>query len=332
MSRHAVTHRALAGGALALLALAATPAPATAGGTGTLQAVITAETAATAPSAVDTVTCAQPLLGNACLKVQCANCANQPIGGAGGDYVLAITESLLNASGYGGCTAYDVNSAVWLTHQRTGDINVQVARAGDYAVAWTGGGICDATTLDAVFDDEAAGQANACPAAGNLRPNDALTPFDGKDLAAEWTLAIGGNGATTGTLRGWKLAADVYCTTLPPPSCLGNATATCLNESRFRVEARYETAQGASGAAGAYGLTGDTGWLWFFAPQNVEVVIKVLNGCGLNNRYWVFAAGLTNVKVRITVTDTLTGRAKTYNNPLDHDFSPIYDTSAFPCS
>ena len=37
---------------------------------------------------------------------------------------------------------------------------------------------------------------------------------------------------------------------------------------------------------------------WFFQAENVEAVVKVLNGCGINDRYWVFAGGLTDVKVR----------------------------------
>ena len=62
---------------------------------------------------------------------------------------------------------------------------------------------------------------------------------------------------------------------------------------------------------------------------NVEMVIKVLNACGLNSRYWVFAGGLTNVKAVITVTDSQTGKVATYVNPIDTTFQPIQDTSAF---
>ncbi|HXM78695.1 MAG TPA: hypothetical protein VOA00_05615, partial [Thermoanaerobaculia bacterium] len=61
----------------------------------------------------------------------------------------------------------------------------------------------------------------------------------------------------------------------------------------------------------------------------VEVVVKVLNGCGVNSRYWTFAGGLTDVNVILTVTDTQTGVVQTYVNPQGTPFEPIQDTSAF---
>jgi hypothetical protein len=54
-----------------------------------------------------------------------------------------------------------------------------------------------------------------------------------------------------------------------------------------------------------------------------------LNACTLNSRFWVFAGGLTNVRVVMTVTDTQTGTVKTYTNPQGVAFQPIQDTSAF---
>lgn len=45
---------------------------------------------------------------------------------------------------------------------------------------------------------------------------------------------------------------------------------------------------------------------------------------------WIFAGGLTDVQVTITVTDTRTGLAKTYTNPQGNAFQPIQDTSALP--
>jgi len=61
------------------------------------------------------------------------------------------------------------------------------------------------------------------------------------------------------------------------------------------------------------------------------MVVKVLNGCGVDSNYWVFAGGLTNVQVVMTVTDTQTGAVKTYVNPQGQAFRPIQDTAAFAC-
>ena len=55
----------------------------------------------------------------------------------------------------------------------------------------------------------------------------------------------------------------------------------------------------------------------------------MLDGCPLNGRYWVFASGLTDVRVELRVTDTVTGRSQTYVNPLGTPFAPIQDTGTF---
>jgi hypothetical protein len=102
-----------------------------------------------------------------------------------------------------------------------------------------------------------------------------------------------------------------------------------LHHGRFSVSVTWTTADGTSGNGTAYQLTDDTGYFWFFSSSNVEMVIKVLNGCGLNNAYWVFAGGLTSVKVAISVTDTTTGHTQVYRNPQGKAFQPIQDTSAF---
>ena len=35
------------------------------------------------------------------------------------------------------------------------------------------------------------------------------------------------------------------------------------------------------------------------------MLIKVINGCGLNQRYWVYAAATTDVEYQLTVTDSV---------------------------
>ncbi len=58
-------------------------------------------------------------------------------------------------------------------------------------------------------------------------------------------------------------------------------------------------------------------------------MVKALDGCAVNGRYWFFSAGLTNLEVAISVTDTKTGDVRTYENPLGTAFEPILDTTAF---
>ena len=126
---------------------------------------------------------------------------------------------------------------------------------------------------------------------------------------------------------GGRLGVPTYEQAEAP--CLTSATALCLGGSRFKAEVTWLTSAGQSGAGQAVAITSDTGYFWFFSSANVEMVLKVVDGRGFNSRFWVFAAGLTNVNVVITVTDTLTGAVKIYTNPLNTAFVPIQDTSAF---
>ena len=113
-------------------------------------------------------------------------------------------------------------------------------------------------------------------------------------------------------------------------ACVANATTLCLNNNRFKVTAAWDSVNPTqSGQGTAIVLTTDTGYFWFFNSTNVEVVIKVLNACGVNLKYWVFAAGLTNVHVVLTVTDLQTGTTKIYTNPQGVKYDAVQDTSAF---
>ncbi len=112
-------------------------------------------------------------------------------------------------------------------------------------------------------------------------------------------------------------------------ACVPGPTVLCLNDNRFAAVARFDAGGGNAGTASVVQLTPDTGYLWFFAPTNVEALVKVLDGCSLNGAYWVFAGGLTNVSVVLAVTDTRTGSVQTYTNPPGTTFQPIQDTNAF---
>jgi hypothetical protein len=114
-------------------------------------------------------------------------------------------------------------------------------------------------------------------------------------------------------------------------ACTSSATAMCLDGARFQVSVDWTKPTGEAGQGHALVLTGDTGYFWFFDDSNVELVVKVLDGCGVNGHYWVFAGGLTNVAVTLHVSDTQTGSQKPYQNPQGAAFVPVQDTGAFPC-
>jgi hypothetical protein len=142
------------------------------------------------------------------------------------------------------------------------------------------------------------------------------------------TAATSGSNPAAGTDRGLLQAARL--------GAIGRAAsdeppALFLNDGRFRVEAAWETQFGTSGFGEAVALTGidDTGYFWFFDSENVELVVKVLDACPVNGHFWVFAGGLTDVEVVLTVTDTLSGAQRTYRNPQQTPFEPIQSTDAF---
>ncbi len=115
----------------------------------------------------------------------------------------------------------------------------------------------------------------------------------------------------------------------PTSGCIPSDTALCLNQGRFKVEATFQPGGQPQGTAHVVKLTDETGYLWFFSSVNVEAVVKVINACTFNQRFWVYAGGLTDVQVTLKVTDTATGAVKTYTNPQGAKFQPIQDSSAF---
>jgi hypothetical protein len=132
-----------------------------------------------------------------------------------------------------------------------------------------------------------------------------------------------------------SLVGEWYDRAAVGTACVVDATHLCLNGGRFKVSSVWQTSDGTSGPGQAVPIlppgvsAPDTGYFWFFGAANVEMVVKVIQGCGVNSHYWVFAGGLTNVKVTTTVLDTKSGLVKTYRNPAGTPFLPLQDTSAF---
>jgi hypothetical protein len=111
--------------------------------------------------------------------------------------------------------------------------------------------------------------------------------------------------------------------------CVPNSTTLCLNASRFKVQVAWQVpAQGTSGVGTGIALTSDTGEFWFFTANNIELVVKVVDGRAFNNKFWVFYGALSNVQYTITVTDTSNGAVRTYTNPSGN-LASVADVAAF---
>jgi hypothetical protein len=92
----------------------------------------------------------------------------------------------------------------------------------------------------------------------------------------------------------------------------------------------FRTPQGLEAHAQVASAGTDNSGLFFYTnPSNWEMLVKVLDGCPVNGRKWVFYAATTNVDFTLTVVDTQTGNFQVYNNPQGQAAAPVQDTGAF---
>ncbi|NEZ03096.1 hypothetical protein G4Y73_02900 [Wenzhouxiangella sp. XN201] len=121
-------------------------------------------------------------------------------------------------------------------------------------------------------------------------------------------------------------------------ACLPSSTTACLVQERFEVTVAFDTEAASfvppavgsvSGNAEVAFLTSDTVAFSFYDAEQMDVYVKVLAGCPVNDRFWVFAAGATDSQVTVSVTDTATGETIEYFSPAGQAFAPIADTDAF---
>ncbi|MEM1181822.1 MAG: hypothetical protein AAGM22_25985 [Acidobacteriota bacterium] len=96
--------------------------------------------------------------------------------------------------------------------------------------------------------------------------------------------------------------------------CVSTSEAICLGD-RFRLSVEWRDFEDRRGVGVGSRMTDDTAAFWFFDPQYVELLVKVLDGTGFNGHRWVFYGALSNVEYTLTVEDVLTGEVRRYFNP-----------------
>lgn len=118
-------------------------------------------------------------------------------------------------------------------------------------------------------------------------------------------------------------------------NCVADAETLCLLDGRFQVTARFHNpSSGNIVPAKVYTpFSADkTGMFWFFRQDNVELIVKTLDGRPVNNAFWVFYGGLSNVEYWIEVVDTENAEN---DETVEYHNEPgvicgVPDTEAFP--
>ncbi len=206
-----------------------------------------------------------------------------------------------------------------------------VFKSNDFGAFWTpmNAGLTASRVSALALDPIATGTVYAGTDAGVFRSTDAGSSWqalnDGLTDLQVWSLAVDPGSSTvyagTATSGVFRLASG--------GSSVCGGGALCLLDGRFEVRASFRADSSALNTlAGPLVLTSSTGAFWFFDSDNIELVVKVLDGRSVNGKFWVFYGALSNVEYTITVTDTLTGAVKTYFNPQGQ-LASVADTAEF---
>ena len=100
----------------------------------------------------------------------------------------------------------------------------------------------------------------------------------------------------------------------------------------FEVYGCFEDGSSHSSATD-YGLDArESALFYFFERDNSEILIKVLDACGVSGHGWVFVAPVTTLAFNLDVREVATGKTWEYGNPRGgRTAQPRGDTTAFPC-
>lgn len=117
------------------------------------------------------------------------------------------------------------------------------------------------------------------------------------------------------------IPAAVACGTVPADLCLVGG--------RFRVFVLWKLPDGTIGAATAVPDSDQTGFFWFFDSSNIELIVKVLDGRPINQAFWTFYGGLSDVEYWVVAADTTNGASVTYHN-VPGNICGNADVNSFP--
>jgi hypothetical protein len=170
-------------------------------------------------------------------------------------------------------------------------------------------------TIDGAFED-----------VGGVPAGSREAEVQGLQPATAYAFRVRASGP--GSFSDYSNTAAATTLAVPGP-CVADAQTLCLG-GRFRARATWKAADGRTGAASVLPVPSrDSGIFWFVSPDNLELLVKALDGCADNRRHWIFTGPATNIQYLLTVTDTRTGKVRVYFNPQGVTPRAVTDTLAF---
>ena len=97
--------------------------------------------------------------------------------------------------------------------------------------------------------------------------------------------------------------------------CLPSERRLCLAGRRFELTGTFQVPGGPVRPVRFVTLSDDSAFGWLGRPDNPEMLVKLLDGRGINGFRWFFFGGLTHLSLELVLRDTLTQESRTYSLP-----------------
>ena len=180
--------------------------------------------------------------------------------------------------------------------------------------------------------DGEGGAATGWTAVATVGANSAAAVLEGLAPGASYRFRVAALGQ-----GGTALSGTARFTLAEPPldgantNCVPTGNVATLADG-YDVRMCVEMPSGAQVDASNYHLESTaSGLLYFFDRDNVEVLVKVLDGCAINGHRWVFIAPVTTLAFHLEIVERSTGIVFTHRNPRSVTAATVSDTTAFAC-
>jgi|GEM_PF-3379514 hypothetical protein len=96
--------------------------------------------------------------------------------------------------------------------------------------------------------------------------------------------------------------------------CVPDEYTLCFHDGRFSVVVTVDwmNEDGGWPATVQNRISDVSGTYWFYSPYNIEVAVKMLDGCWINGRYWAFVSVMSDQPIMLEIRDIETGMRSVY--------------------